>query len=73
MDITSSSLAHLALGSSLPGGWPASSGADEQAHDAASWFHADASAARITMPAAAPDATTDVAGLAQRVLAHLAA
>jgi hypothetical protein len=72
MDITSSSLAHLG---SLDGGWlaPSTSAAfDEGAHDAASWFRADASATRIALPAAPPD-TTDVASLARRVLAHLAA
>ncbi|HEX7687022.1 MAG TPA: hypothetical protein VF453_04895 [Burkholderiaceae bacterium] len=71
MDITSSSLAHLGLSS----GWsaPSTVGAvDEGAHDPASWFRADASAARIALPAATPEAA-DVASLARRVLAHLAA
>lgn len=70
MDITSSSLAHLGLSSGWP--VPSTSGAsDEGAHDPASWFRADASAARIALPASTPEAR-DVASLAQRVLAHLA-
>jgi hypothetical protein len=70
MDIISSPL--LPPGSPA-GGWPAPpAAADDGLPDPASWFRADASAARIALPAAAPDAV-DVASLARRVLAHLAA
>ena len=71
MDINTSSLAHLAFGtSSTP--WPAASAASQSTQDAAAWFQGDASGARITLSAGLAD-TTDVGTLAQRVLAHLTA
>ena len=72
MDINTSSLAHLAFGTSLSAGWPAAPGSSESTQDAAAWFQGDASGARIALSAGLPD-TLDVGTLAQRVLMHLTA
>jgi hypothetical protein len=72
MDITPSSLAHLAYGIAPSSGWPATTGSPEPTQDAAAWFQGDASGTRITLPAGLPD-VADVGTLAQRVLAHLTA
>ncbi len=69
MDIPASALAHLAFGVSSPSR-PAGPSPDEATQDAAAWFQGDASGTPIRLSAGLPD-TTDVAALAQRVLAHL--
>jgi hypothetical protein len=72
MDINTSSLAHLAFGSSPNTSWPVAPGSNEATQDAAAWFQGDASGARIALPTGLPD-TLDVGTLAQRVLTHLTA
>ena len=72
MDITPSSLAHLAFGIPPSAGWPAAAGSHEPTQDAAAWFQGDASGTRITLSAGLPEGA-DIGTLAQRVLAHLTA
>ena len=74
MDISSHSLAFLALGHPPGAGWPDALVPADAAVDAAAWFRGgDADvAARITLPDASPR-TTDIAALAQQVLGHLTA